>query len=126
MLPAVALGPPVLDAEMVPLSASRIWGARSVMFPPGPVPAVVLKKPDAPVGDAPVIVIDSVAVASMCPAGPLPGSLPVLAAEMVPPPASWICAARSVRFPPGPVPAVVLKKPDAPVGDAPVIVIDSV
>ena len=113
MLPAVALGPPVLDAEMVPPSASRICGARSVMLPPGPVPAVVLKSPDWPVGDAPVIVIESLAVTSICPAGPLPWSTPVLDAEIVPPSASWICGAPTVMLPPGPVPAVVLKNPDS-------------
>ena len=111
----------VLDAEMVPPSASRICGALSVMSPPGPVPAVVVK---TPVGDAPVTVIESLAVTLMCPAGPLARITPVLDAEMVPPSASWICGAASVMFPPGAVPAVVLKMPLAPVGDAPVIVID--
>ena len=79
----------------------------------------MLKRPDAPVGDAPVIVIDSLAVTSICPARPLAGSAPGVTLpdedEMVPPSASWNCAARSVMFPPGPVPAVVLKNPDAPV-----------
>src|SRR4029450_4264635 len=126
MLPAGALGPPVLDAEMVPPSASRIWGARNVMFPPGPVPAVVLKSPDWPLGDVPAIVTDSAAVTSMVPAGPLPGSTPTLAPDMAPPPTSWICGARGLMSPPAPVPEVVLKRPDSPNGHAPLIVTDPV
>ena len=104
----------VLDAEMVPPSASRICGALSVMSPPGPVPAVVLKIPlgtgstDSPVGDAPVIVIESLAVTLMFPAGPLARITPVLDAEMAPPSKSWIWGDWMVMFPPGAIPAVVL------------------
>src|SRR4029453_1859020 len=125
MLPAVALELPVLDAEMVPPSASRICGALSVMFPPGPLPAGVLKIPLWPVGDDPVIVIDSLAVTPICLADPLARRTPVLAAEMVPPSKSWIWGDPVGMFPPGPVPAVVLKIPLWPVGDDPVMEIAS-
>ena len=102
MLPAVAFTSPVLAAEIVPPFRMRICcGDRMVMFPPGPLPAAVVKIPlrasvkkslkgvgsgERPVGEAPLIVSALLRFSWTSP--PAPVAVAMLALAIWPPLAS--------------------------------------